>query len=150
MGAPAGCTFALIESTPCRLRYLLTASGTANPTAIPNDLDVTPDLRTDLCAAAGPLRELLETQITAHATAEARRLLCGEQNSGAPSIAHVVRAHTSVTPIYPADAWGVDADEGSNVLIASSENYAVVVVYPSATLNATAYLDIVVTPSPAA
>lgn len=132
MGVAPGCTIALVEATPHRLRYLLTASGTGAVTTLPNTGGVTPDLTTDCVKAVSPLRELVTTAITSQA--EARRLLMGEQSTSTPNIAHVHRAHCYITARTPKASWAVDVD-----VIGTAP---VVKIDPPATGGATAYLDI--------
>jgi len=132
MGVGPGCTIALVEHTPHRLRYLLTASGTGAVTTLPNTGGVTPDLTTDCAPEASPLRDLVTTPIASQA--EARRLLMGEQSVLTPNIAHVHRAHCYVTPRAPKASWAVDVDVSSGKVV--------VKIDPPSSAQATAYLDV--------
>ena len=132
MGVSPGCTIALVEHTPHRLRYLCTALGPGTVTTLPNTGGATPDLTTDCAPGVSPLRELVTADCASQA--EARRLLMGEQSTGAPNIAHVHRAHCFITPRGTKASWAVDVD--------SSGGKVVIKIDPPASNGPTAYLDI--------
>ena len=157
MGGPViGFAAVIVESTPYRLRYRLTANGQGGGGWISNfGGGASPNLHTDLTPNAvvapteprGPLRDLIDTPVAS--AAEARRLLCGEENAGAPNFAHVRRGHVFIrcradpTGAIAPQPWTVDVDEGAAAGDALSAGRAVVTVGPPAVLNAVAYLDVI-------
>ena len=158
MGAPPGVIFQLLESTPNRLTYLCTATGTGIPTILGNAAlnPVTPDLHADLPEHSGPILEMVNMPVTNQA--EARRVMMGEQSPNDPPLAHLRRAHLSIIPRDCPYAWAVDASEGATVGDIASTGRSVIVVAPPIPFpfppgsmygQCTALLHIVVTPSPA-
>lgn len=112
-------TISLVESTPFRMRYLLVNSGSplGGSANIPNDAGATPDLRTDLDAAAGPLRQIMYAGVSGIGTvaagaldqAGARALLLSD-NTGSVGNDKVPRAVTMLTIRSGAGTWSVDAN----------------------------------------
>jgi len=157
MGVLPGHTAVLIESTPYRLRYLLTSLGRqgGGVTVIPNAAGASPDLRTDaasLTRGAGtpfgaPLYELVS--IPTANQARARALLLGE-SAALPAIVNTGRhAHADVTPRVGAGGVGVpavvtvDANEGAAAGDLPSAGYPVLVIYVgTSTAGETCYLDL--------
>jgi len=122
-------TFALVDATPYRLRYLATQDGVVSspPVAadglatIPNDGGATPDLRTDATVNAGPggpvLRKLLRVRLDGYGPlaagaitqAQARALMNSDDAAGAVLTNYNVgRAVTTVTPRLGLIAWATD------------------------------------------
>lgn len=118
-------TAALVESTPYRLRYLLTADGVVtSPTdpdvdalvVIANDAGATPDLRTD--ASAGPLDEIINVRINGYGPivagaitqAQARALYLSDDAAAAVLTNDLVgRAVSEVQGRTGRLSWAVDA-----------------------------------------
>lgn len=149
MGGAPGITFALVDATPYRLRYLCTVVGGAQPVVLPNAAGATPDLRTDADAATpgsarNPLLEVVSTPVTNQA--EARRVMLGEQ--GLPAASRKLRAYCRMQPRRAAGVafvnWIVDANEGAAAGDPGSAGFPVLVVDVSdvGQVGALAYLDI--------
>jgi hypothetical protein len=146
MGQSASVNFTLVDATPYRNRYLLTPTGVSGTTVLPNAAGATPDLRTDLTENhAGGLRKAVTTPVANQA--EARRILLGEENAGAPLQAHIGRAHCYITPRGGTRLrWAVDADEGAAAGSAPSAGFPVLLVFVDASeivIGDSAYLDVV-------
>jgi hypothetical protein len=133
----AGVLFNLIESSPNRLRYRCTATGSGAPTPIPNSGGTSPDVRTD---SMFQLHALLATPAVDDAAAA--RLLNGEGLTSIRDV-HTPRAHMHLTPETSAqdETWGVIAKEGNSAGSPDSAGFAVPVVTEA--FNGTAILDIV-------
>lgn len=152
MGVTPSVTLALVDSTPYRLRYLMTATGQPGFTTLPNALGVTPDLRTDAQAGAlssvgsgAPLLEVLGIAVADQAGA--RRLLLGDVvASAAPLLPGGLHARAKITPRNRGGlvGWAVDADEGAAAGDPASAGFGVYVIDPptNAAGGEEAYLDI--------
>jgi len=128
-------TAALVEATTDRLRYLLTQDGAGGTTLSISAATLATDAQSGPPGGAGPA--LLQIVATAAASqAEARRLFCGEQSSASTNLAHVLRAHLSVTSRdAPTGPYFVDADAAAGFPNISVKG-------PSVASNA--YLDLTV------
>ncbi|KKN02936.1 hypothetical protein LCGC14_1112650 [marine sediment metagenome] len=137
----------LVNSTPYRLRYLLTnTSPLGAALTIPNDNGVTPDLRTDLAGdPSSALRQVMFAGVNGIGTvaagaltqANARDILLGDE-LGTVGNDLVPRAMCTISPrTGPAQGWAVDVNVDGQfdpvVLITAQVGVAV---------GATAYLDI--------
>ncbi len=116
-------TFALVEATTNRLRYLATQDGQAGVSAnIPNDGGGTPDLLTDILSAApnaGPLHRIINARNVAFppltggalTQVEARALLLSDDPaSSVLTNDNIGRCVVTITPRTGVQVWGVDAD----------------------------------------
>ncbi|UCC72054.1 MAG: hypothetical protein JSV86_17050 [Gemmatimonadota bacterium] len=121
-------TAALVESTPYRLRYLITSDGVVTSPSdpdvdalivIPNDGGGTPDLQTD--ASPGPLDQIINVRANGYGPipagaitqAQARALLASEDNVVAPVVLTndlVGRAVCEVTGRTGRLSWSCDAN----------------------------------------
>lgn len=140
MGAGPFVTFALVDVTPYRLRYLVTTTGGAGGTVLPNAGGATPDLRTDALGGPRPILDVVSTPVADQA--EARQVLMGE--APLPGLLH---AHTEINGRGPpADIinWIIDSNEGAAAGDAPSAGFAVLIVLTpaGAAVGATAYLDV--------
>lgn len=112
-------TAVLVNSTPYRLRYLVTnTSPIAAALTIPNDAGATPDLRTDLAGdPSSALREIMEAGVNGIGTvaagaltqAQARDLLLGDQTANVGNDL-VPRAMVTITPRATTASWAVDVN----------------------------------------
>ncbi len=138
-------TATLVESSPYRLRYLITSSTAAGVTVtIPNIAGVTPDLRTDLSTApSGPLREIVRAGVDGIGTvaagaltlAQARDIMLSDGSGASVGNDLVPRAIVSLQPkTGAASSWAVDV----SVLAFNPQ----VVVTIGAAAVAECYLDI--------
>lgn len=143
-------TAALVESTPYRLRYLLTNDGVDDSPSdpdigglvtIPNDLGVTPDLATD--ASAGPLDRVINVRrngygpfpAAAITQAQARALMNSDDAANVLGNDLVGRCVCEVTGRTGRLSWAVDIDvdgQGDPIVLARS----------SVGVAGTGYLDI--------
>lgn len=113
-------TFALIESTAYRLRYLATNSSSplGGNGVIPNDGGATPDLRTDLATdPSGPLRAIVRARLDGIGTVPAGALTQGQaraifNSDNTVSVGNdlVPRAIITVMPRSGTATWVIDAD----------------------------------------
>lgn len=111
-------TFALVESTPYRQRYLATNSGSplGGTAQIPNDGGATPDLTTDLANdPSGPLRAIIRARtfgigiVAAGALTQAQaRAIMNSDNTANVGNDLVPRAITTVMPRSGTATWNVD------------------------------------------
>jgi hypothetical protein len=153
MGA-AGITFVLVDSTPYRIRYLMTA-GEDGSTVLPNAAGVTPDLRTDAlaCTLFGtvsgadqiPLFQLLSLAVANQAQARARML--SHVNPEIPAFDYKRRCRVEIQPcrtVVSATTWSVDANEGAAAGDPASAGFPVLIVSNDQGGGGgdTAYLDI--------
>ena len=138
-------TAVLVESTPYRLRYLITSSTAAGLiVTIPNVAGVTPDLRTDLATApSGPLREIIRAGVDGIGTvaagaltlAQARDIMNSDGSGASVGNDLVSRAVLTLTPRVNAVAsWATDV----SVLAFNPQ----IVVTIGVALVADCYLDI--------
>lgn len=126
-------TFALVEATPYRLRYLATHDGAAgNSATIPNAAGATPDLRTD-APVGQPIRAI--TSAAAASQAVARNLFEGIQ-AGATGIAAVYRAH--LTTQLRSEATVVQWLATAN----SAGGFPVIDVATDSSVASTCYIDL--------
>ncbi len=158
--------FQLVEATPYRLRYLATQDGVISspPVAadgfdtIPNDAGATPDLQTDILAAAGarggpsgglplqaPIRARLDGigPVAAGALnqAQARAILNSDDNALAVlTNQNVPRAQIRITPRLGVIAWAADAN-------VDGEGDPTVEVRSEVGTAATAYVDLLLQPT---
>ena len=116
-------TFALVESTPYRLRYLATSGGEVlgGTGTIPNDGGATPDLLTDLTASfenLHALRACVRARLDGYGTigsgtpltqAQARALFLSD-NTVSVGNNTLMRAVTTVTTRTGTASWSVDAN----------------------------------------
>ena len=148
MGQPV-ITIALIESTPYRLRYLLTDSGSGANVILTNRslTEATPDLRGD-CARAAATNNLAGAPLLAQVSlavvsqAEARHVLNGHDLPVTPNAANIVRAHCKIAGRTGRNDWDVDVDEGAAAGDALSAGFPVVIVGSDGVAGTTAILDI--------
>jgi hypothetical protein len=144
-------TAQLVESTPYRLRYLLTNDGVdSSPSdpdvdgsvTIPNDAGVTPDLRTD--ASPGHLDRIINVRLNGYGPlpagaitqAQARALLASQDAAGAVLTNDLVgRAVCEVQGRTGRLTWAVDVD-------VDVQGDPVVIVRSSVGVAGTGYLDI--------
>lgn len=135
-------TFALVEATPFRLRYLVTRDteppGAALPGEVPpgnlgtlpNDGGPSPDLLTDLDASRGPLRSIIRARLDGIGTIPPGALTQGQARAillsdGTVSVGNdlVPRAIVTIEPRTTdtgESAWTVDASvdaQGDPILI---------------------------------
>ncbi len=140
MGAGPFVTFALVDATPYRLRYLVTTLGGAGATVLPNAAGATPDLRTDALGGPRPILDVVSTPVADQA--EARQVLMGE--APLPGLLH---AHTEITGREPAAdifSWTIDANEGAAAGDAPSAGFSVLIVVTPAgvAVGVTSYIDV--------
>lgn len=137
-------TFALVENTPYRLRYLATNSGSplGGTAQIPNDGGATPDLLTDLATdPSGPLRAIVRARLdgigtlAAGALSQAQaRAAMNSDNTANIGNDYVPRAITTVMPRSGTATWVVDIN-------VDGQGDPVVEVVSTAAAG-TAYIDI--------
>jgi hypothetical protein len=139
-------TFALVEVTPHKLRYLATAAASTNSFdtgVIPNAAGVTPDLRTDASTFEQSALDKLVSTAAANQAA-ARALLNGDLLDTVGELP-TERAHLSVMPrdaiAAGESSWTVDANEGAAAGAAPSAGFAVIVVNGPSGAN-TAYITL--------
>ena len=144
-------TFALVEATPNRLRYSVTASAGGGTTANLSTIgSATPDVLTD--APQGPIKKLAKAVADGFAAfaagaqtqAKARALWLSDWSGADPApgeaagqISAVTTAICRITPRTTAVEWSVDAD-------VSGGNPIITVGVSTLTGNGVAYLDIMV------
>jgi hypothetical protein len=155
MGLTPGITIELVDTTPYRLRYLLTLTGqSAGAVVLPNAAGASPDLRTDALSAAErgvfgiPVLKAMQVPL--------------DTSPGAPAAAVQARnlllegpIHVQITPrrgnpvlVPPGPGvveWAIDANEGAAAGDPASAGYFVYVLESSAAQGVegqTAYLDI--------
>jgi hypothetical protein len=153
MGVLPGITVELVDETPYRLRYLLTATGDLGATVIPNAAGASPDLRTDALAAAErgvfgvPILKAMQVPLDTSpgapaAQAQARNLLL----EGPIHVQITPRlSDPAFQPPGPGPEWAIDANEGAAAGDPASAGYFVYVLESPGTngiANSTAYLDI--------
>lgn len=135
-------TFALVESTAYRLRYLATCDGTGATANIPNDGGATPDLLTDLATdPSGPLRKIVRARLDGIGTVAAgaltqaqARAIFNSDNTANVGNDYVPRAILTFTIRTGAAIWSVDANvdgQGDPVIAVTCNSVA-----------STAYIDI--------
>jgi hypothetical protein len=146
-------TVLLIESTPHRLRYLVTSDDLDTRSfgvgTIPNanagsyPLTTTPDLRSDSQNAGPsftPMNKIMRTGVANQAAA--RKLLDG-QTLILPADIDTPRTHLSIVPVQSEiSGWGVDANEGAAAGDITSAGFAVVVIQTPNVDDAQAIVDI--------
>lgn len=147
MGVAPSVAFSLVEATPFRVRYLMTASGQPGTTVLPNAniVGINPDLRNDARGGVAGVESLFNVLSTPVANAaEARRVMFGDLTSPTPALPDGLHARVTITPRTDAKAWSVDADEGANAGDAPSAGFPVLVVLIPDNVAGTeeAYLDI--------
>lgn len=151
-------TFALVDATPYRLRYLATQDGVISspPVAadgfatIPNDAGATPDLQTDILTAPTsgangiPLQKIIKARIdgfgplpaAALNQAQARAIMNSDDAASAVlTTQRVGRAVTTTSPKTGVIAWSADIN-------VDGEGDPVVEVRSEVGVVATSYVDI--------
>jgi len=131
-------TAAVVERTPYRLLYLITADTQQGTTlTIPNVNGVTPDLGTDSLDDT-PLGDVMDRDREfndVNSIARARALLLGDGAPGGPDgDFNAPRCHCHITARTISDGWGVDAN------VDGTGNPQIVLFGPN--VAATAYLEI--------
>jgi hypothetical protein len=153
MGVSPGILVELVDKTPYRLRYLLTATGDLGDTIIPNAEGVSPDLRSDALAAAQrgvfgiPILKAMQVPLDTGGgapapQAQARSLLL----EGPIHVQITPRlGDPALPPAGPGPEWAIDANEGAAAGDPGSAGYFVYVLESpgqNGIANSTAYLDI--------